>query len=141
MRIRAGPRGRTLKTKDFSSSAELPGSDHSESNHPEDLSEVMDFSSYDLRTTVRLIVLSGESRRIDVKKGSREGAIYIREGEIFRAVAGTLHGDEAFFEILSWKNETHSDSLSTEDMGNNVRIPTTVLVDLLKGRSTSTDRD
>jgi hypothetical protein len=101
----------------------------------------MDFSSYDLRTTIRLIVLSGESRKVDVKKGSREGAIYIRGGEISRAITGTLLGDEAFFEILSWKNETHSDSLSTEDMGKNIRIPTTVLVDLLKGRSISTDRD
>lgn len=95
----------------------------------------MDFSSYDLRTTVRLIVLSGESRKVDVIKGSVQGAIFIKEGEIYRAVTNDLQGDEAFFEIFSWKNETHFDSHVSELLEKNIRIPTGVLVDLLKNRS------
>ncbi len=105
-----------------------------EDGHPEDLSEVMDFSSYDLRTTVRLIVLSGESRRVDVTKGSVQGAIFIKEGEIYRAVTNELQGDEAFFDIFSWKSETHVDSQVFEHVEKNMRIPTAVLVDLLKNR-------
>jgi len=108
-------------------------------SHPEDLSEVMDFSSYDLPTTVRLIVLSGESRKIDVRKSSVTGAIFIKEGEIYRAVTDELRGDEAFFDIFSWKNEIHSDSQVNEAMEKNIRIPTGVLIDLLKDRGSDAD--
>jgi hypothetical protein len=94
----------------------------------------MDFSSYDLRTTIRLIVLSGESRKVDVIKGSVQGAIFIKEGEIYRAVTNDLQGDEAFFEIFSWKSETHFDSQVSEPLEKNIRISTGVLVDLLKNR-------
>ena len=104
----------------------------SQERHPEDLSEVMDFSSYDLKTTIRLIVLSGESRKIDIKKGSMKGIIFVREGEICRAVTEDLSGDEAFFEIFSWKNESHTDSRITDTVENNIRIPTGVLIDLMK---------
>jgi hypothetical protein len=107
--------------------------DASESNEPpEDLSEIMDFSIYDLRTTIRLIVLSAEPRRIDVKRGSLCGSIFIKEGEIYRAVTGDRKGDEAFFEILSWENAVHSDSTEAELPEANVRIPTAVFLDLLK---------
>jgi hypothetical protein len=99
---------------------------------PEDLSEVMDFSSYDLSTTIRLIVLSGESRRIDVRKGSRNGAIFIREGEIWRVVSDKFDGDEAFFDILSWPKADHSDVQQVDPPEKNVRIPTNVFMDLLK---------
>ncbi|MBI5249475.1 MAG: DUF4388 domain-containing protein [Desulfomonile tiedjei] len=101
----------------------------------------MDFSSYDLRTTVRLIVLSGESRRIDVARGSMRGSIFIKEGEIYGAITNDLQGDEAFFEIFSWKNKTHADSQVTEPMEKNIRIPTGVLIDLLKNPSANADRD
>jgi hypothetical protein len=104
----------------------------SQNDHPEDLSEVMDFSSYDLRTTIRLIVLSGESRRIDIKRGSIAGQIFIRGGEIYRAVTTERQGDEAFFEILSWKNAVHSDSQQIRLPETNVRISTAVFLDLLK---------
>ena len=39
---------------------------------PDSLSEIMDFSSYDLFTTLRLIVLSGETRSVDVRRGSKQ---------------------------------------------------------------------
>ena len=48
---------------------------------PDSLSEIMDFSSYDLCTTVRLIVLSGETRTVQVTRGSKQGSIYIKGGE------------------------------------------------------------
>ncbi len=99
---------------------------------PEDLSEIMDFSIYDLRTTIRLIVLSAEPRRIDIKRGSLSGSIFIKEGEIYRAVTSESEGDEAFFEILSWENAVHSDSTQVELPEANVRIPTAVFLDLLK---------
>jgi hypothetical protein len=99
---------------------------------PEDLSEIMDFSIYDLRTTIRLIVLSAEPRRIDVKRGSLSGTIFIKEGEICRAETNERDGDEAFFEILSWENAVHSDTTHAELPEANVRIPTAVLLDLLK---------
>lgn len=101
-------------------------------DQPEDLSEVIDFSNYDLRTTIRLIVLSGESRRIDVKKLSAEGSIFIKGGEIYRVVTNERFGDEALFEILSWKNGVHSDVKENKSLEKNIRISTTVLLDLLQ---------
>ncbi len=98
----------------------------------DDLSEVMDFSSFDLRTTIRLIVSSGESRRVDVRRGSKRGSIHIRGGEIYRAVADQSQGDEAMFEILSWDKASHSDAREVDSEEKNVRISTEVFLDLLE---------
>jgi hypothetical protein len=99
---------------------------------PDDLSEVMDFSSFDLRTTIRLIVMSGESRRVEVRRGTKSGAIYVKDGEIYRAESHQRQGDEAFFEILSWDKTIHADFRQLELPEHNVLIPTHVLIDLLK---------
>lgn len=114
---------------------ELNKSGHAE--HPEDLSEVMDFSSYDLRTTIRLIVLSGESRRVDVKKGSSQGSIFIKEGEIYRVITGEGEGDEALFEILSWDKAVHADYNEAILHEKNMRIQTSVFLDLMDSRTSS----
>jgi hypothetical protein len=103
--------------------------------HPEDLAEVMDFSGYDLFTTVRLIVSSGESRKIQVKKGGLTGFMFIKEGEIYRVETVDRHGDEAFFEIISWKNASHTDMQEADPPESNVRISTSVLLDLMKSRT------
>jgi len=104
---------------------------------PEDLSEVMDFSSYDLRTTIRLIVLSGESRRVDVKKGSNQGSIFIREGEIYRVITREREGDEALFQILSWEKAVHADYREATHQEKNMRIATSVFLDLMDTRTSS----
>jgi len=104
---------------------------------PEDLSEVMDFSIYDLRTTIRLIVLSGESRRIDVRRGSKQGSIFVKEGEIYRAVTNERQGDEAFFEILSWDRSVHTDTQQVESLDKNLRIPTSVFLNLIREVTTN----
>ena len=106
---------------------------------PEDLSEVMDFSSYDLRTTIRLIVLSGESRTVNVKRGSVSGSIFVKEGEICRAVTDEREGDEAFFEILAWTKASHTDSQESGPLERNVRISTQVLLDLMDAKASSTE--
>ncbi len=111
-------------------------SDTDGSNLPDDLSEVMDFSGYDLRTTIRLIVLSGESRRIDVRRGSKNGSIFIKDGEIFAAITNIDTGDEAFFEMLSWKQSAHSDSHEPHPPEKNLRISTSVLLDAMKLQTT-----
>lgn len=113
--------------------------DDPDDNGPENLSEVMDYSIYDLRTTIRLIVLSGESRRIDVRRGSKQGSIYIKEGEIHSAETGERQGDEAFFEILSWDKAVHSDSRQPDPPERNLRIQTRVLLDLMQEQATSPD--
>jgi len=106
---------------------------------PDDLSEVMDFSSYDLRTTIRLIVLSGESRRVDVKRGSLNGSIFVKEGDIYRAVTDERKGDEAFFEILSWNRAVHMDSQEADPVERNVRVSTRVLLELMDAKASSTE--
>ncbi len=106
-----------------------------DNKHPEDLAEVMDFSGYDLFTTVRLIVSSGESRRIHVKKGGLNGSMFIKEGEIYCAETNDREGDEAFFEIISWKNASHSDVHEADPPDKNVRISTSVLLDLMKDQT------
>ena len=113
--------------------------DPDQHSHPEDLSEVMDFSRYDLRTTVRLIVLSGESRRVEVKRGSRRGVIFIRDGEIYRVTTKDLEGDEAMFDILSWDKTVHSDSPQRDFPPRNVRVPTHVLLRVLESREPGRD--
>jgi hypothetical protein len=126
----------TLKTTTDPDSLSVTGSlPEPPAEIPEDLSEVMDFSAYDLRTTIRLVALSGESRRIDVKKGSQFGSIHIRGGEICRVQTADRVGDEAFFEIISWKGETHTDAQDRSLCEPNVRIPTQVFLDLLKNRA------
>jgi hypothetical protein len=99
---------------------------------PEDLSEIMDFSAYDLRTTIRLIVLSGESRMVQIKKMSQLGNIYIKCGEIYRSETNDLSGDEAFFAMLSWRNASHSDAKQPRSLESNMGISTAVLLDLLE---------
>jgi hypothetical protein len=99
---------------------------------PENLSEVMDYSSYDLRTTIRLIVMSGESRRISVKRGSKKGSIYIKHGEIYMAQTDESVGDEAFFEILAWDKAIHSDAPQDIPPESNMRISTQVFLDLIQ---------
>jgi|GEM_PF-1260710 len=103
----------------------------SEQESPEDLAEVMDYSRYDLPTTIHLIVSAGESRRIDVRKGSRQGSIYIKGGEIYCAETSEGLGDEGFFAILSWENAVHTDAPQTDVPEKNIRIPTEVLLEML----------
>lgn len=117
----------------MSSSTSRNSSAGSESRiHSEDVSEVIDFSAYDLWTTLRLIVLSGESRKIDVKKGSRQGAIYIAGGDILHSVTADREGDEALFEMLSWEGATHTDVQCSDPLARNMRVPTRILVEILK---------
>jgi hypothetical protein len=103
-----------------------------EDQEPVDLSEIMDFSAYNLKTTIRLIILSGESRRIDITKGTLQGAIFIEAGEIYRVEANESSGDEALFAILSWQNPLHTDSQIKKRLESNVKIPTPVFLDILK---------
>jgi hypothetical protein len=103
--------------------------------YPDDLSEVMDFSTYNLRTTVRLIVLSGECRRIEVKRRSKQGNIYIKAGEIYRAVTDENEGDAAFFEILGWDRAIHRDYGEDDPPERNIRIATTVLLEAMKSQA------
>ena len=117
----------------MNSSASRNSSAESENRiHPEDVSEVIDFSAYDLWTTLRLIVLSGESRKIDVRRGSKQGAIYITGGDILRCVTTEREGDEALFEILSWEGATHTDIQYRDPEVKNMRVPTRILLDILK---------
>ena len=133
-------KGRKTRTEDMDTHRGSTGEKETGlGRQPEDLSEVMDFSSYDLRTTIRLIVLSGESRRVDVKKGSLNGSIFVKEGDVCRAVTGEREGDEAFFEILSWKKAVHIDSQETSPVDKNVKISTQVLLDLMDAKASSTE--
>lgn len=127
----------TLKTtRPHDSLEETTGiEERREAEYPEDLSEVMDFSRYDLRTTLRLIVLSGESRRVDVRRGSKHGSIYIKDGEIYRVVSDELMGDEALFDILSWDKTAHDDVQQTEIPQANVKISTNVFLNLMKNQT------
>jgi hypothetical protein len=130
------PRSRNLTTTEQEDLERAQDSQCAEDDScPEDLSEVMDFSSYNLPTTIRLIVLSGECRKIEVKRGSRNGLIYIKAGEIYRVETNESLGDEAFFEILAWDRATHQDGKEPEPPEPNVRIATTVLLEAMKNRT------
>ncbi len=102
---------------------------------PDSLSEIMDFSSYDLCTTIRLIVLSGESRTVQVARGSKNGRIYIKGGEICAANTNSCQGDEAFFEMISWVDAQHSDHNEINSSERNLRISTDVLLEIMNNRT------
>jgi len=76
---------------------------------------------------------------VDVKRGSKHGSIYIKAGEIYRAVAGLIEGDEAFFEILSWDKSFHSDAQEAETLLQNVKVSTDVLLHLIKDQTSTPD--
>jgi hypothetical protein len=114
----------------------VSGTDSADSDvYPDDLSEVMDFSSYNLRTTIRLIVLSGECRRIEVKRGSKQGQIFIKEGEIYMTATNENEGDAAFFAILAWDRAVHRDYKEVAPPEKNMRIPTAVLLEAMKSQA------
>ncbi len=53
---------------------------------------------------VQLICLEKQSAAlILMKEHEEEGIIYFNQGDIIEAVAGTLHGEEAVLEILTWE--------------------------------------
>jgi hypothetical protein len=106
---------------------------------PEDLAEIIDFSAYDLHTTIRLIVLSGESRRVDVRRGGKKGSVFVKDGTIYRVKTTEGEGDMAFFDVLSWKGALHTDVPQPDAPEANVRISTTVLMDVLRKGAGSTE--
>jgi two-component system chemotaxis response regulator CheB len=53
---------------------------------------------------LQMCCLTTISTGIRVKKDQREGMIYIEEGEIVHSVCEDKTGEEAFYEILSWKS-------------------------------------
>lgn len=74
-----------------------------------------------------------------MKRGTKHGAIYINQGEICRAVAGPIEGDEAFFEILSWDKAVHGDTQEPEAIERNMKVSTDVLLHLIKDQTSTTD--
>lgn len=53
---------------------------------------------------IQLECLSRSSSVLHVTQGALKGKIWVHNGEITDAETGTLHGEDAFKEILSWKN-------------------------------------
>ncbi len=51
---------------------------------------------------IQLECLSGGSSALRITQGSLEGRIWVETGDIIDAATGTLKGEEAFREILSW---------------------------------------
>jgi len=101
-------------------------------NVPDDLAQVINFSDYDLCTTLRLITLSGESREVSIRRGANQGTIYIADGEIRAAATRDLAGDEALFQILSWDAASHVDAHHAAPAERNIRVSTPVLLEILK---------
>jgi hypothetical protein len=113
----------------FQADSHLEGA--AKNTHPEDLAEVMDFSGYDLFTTVRLIVSSGESRKIQVKKGGLTGSMFIKEGEIYCVETVDRHGDRLSSRLSLEECIPHRYQ-EADPPESNVRISTSVLLDLMK---------
>ena len=59
---------------------------------------------FQLGDIIQMYCLSGASITLRVKLGSQAGSIFIRKGNIVHAVCNETVGEEAFFQIISWKS-------------------------------------
>jgi len=59
---------------------------------------------FQLADIIQMYCLSGASITIRVKLGSQQGSIFIRKGNIIHAVCNETAGEEALFQIISWKS-------------------------------------
>lgn len=57
-----------------------------------------------LTDLIQMVCLSRSDLIISVRSSEGRGYIYVREGSIHHAQAGSLEGEEAFFEIFRWKD-------------------------------------
>ncbi len=56
-----------------------------------------------LHDMIQLICIGRNTCRMQVTSGTRMGTIFFKEGEIVNAEERNIKGDQAFFNILSWK--------------------------------------
>ena len=56
-----------------------------------------------LPDVIQLICIGGNSCRMWVRSGKKQGWIYFRDGEIVHSHTDNLSGEEAFYAILSWE--------------------------------------
>ncbi len=59
---------------------------------------------FQLGDIIQMYCLSGASITLRVRLGAQEGSIFIRKGNIVHAVCNEIAGEEAFYQIISWKN-------------------------------------
>jgi len=59
---------------------------------------------FQLGDIIQMYCLSGASITLRVKLGSQAGSIFIRKGNIVHAVCNETVGEEAFYQIISWKS-------------------------------------
>ena len=57
-----------------------------------------------LMDLIQMCCFSGITMAISVMKGSRQGTIHIKDGEIVHAVCENITGENAFYNILAWQN-------------------------------------
>jgi hypothetical protein len=56
-----------------------------------------------LHDIIQLICIGRSTCRMHVRSGANTGLIFFRDGEIVHAESQDLHGEEAFYAILSWE--------------------------------------
>ena len=59
---------------------------------------------FQLADIIQMYCLSGASLTIHVRQYPQEGFIFIKNGKIVHAVCNETKGEEAFYQILSWKS-------------------------------------
>jgi hypothetical protein len=52
---------------------------------------------------IQLLCIGRNSCRVHVRSGPKRGLICFRQGEIVHAETGSIEGEEAFYQILSWE--------------------------------------
>jgi CheY-like chemotaxis protein len=74
--------------------------------------------SMELTDLIQMLCLSGSDLIIRVKSSSGSGIIYVREGQIHHAQTDVLQGEQAFFEIIAWR-DGHFELMPFLDVGVN----------------------
>ncbi len=65
-----------------------------------------------LNDLIQICCLSAVNVSVQVKKGSHKGTIFIKDGDVVHAVCEECRGEDAFYNILSWKRGSF-ETLST----------------------------
>jgi two-component system, chemotaxis family, protein-glutamate methylesterase/glutaminase len=59
--------------------------------------------NFQLADLIQMCCLSGVSSAIRVSQDSQDGIIFVKNGEIIHATCKEITGEEAFYQIISWK--------------------------------------
>ena len=88
--------------------------DHSDEYHPEEehTGSLLDINLTDV---LQVLAVNKKTCTLFLKKGSEKGEIYLKDGRIVDAKAGSMSGEPALFHLLDWEGADFYIGTSVEE--------------------------